>query len=768
VALRRILVTIAASSLAAPALLAALEPAAGVLAGRILLRADTANTAAGAPARGALVTVAGTPLAATTSDDGRFLIPAVPAGPHTVRVRLAGYRAAERTLQVAPADTARLELTLQRDVQLLETVRALARRDDEERFANTPSVSTIVVDAATIADVPSVGEPDVVRVVQLLPGVTARNDFNTGLTVRGGEADQNLVLLDGFPIYNPFHLGGLFSTFMDATVGGVELLTGAFPARYGGRLSSVLDVRSAEELRPGVHTTADLSALGATARLAGAYAGGRGTWSIAGRRTYADAVQEIFTNDVFPYHFRDLQAHATYVVGSTRLSLTAYDGRDVLDANLAAFEADSVLSKTSRGRWTFDWGNQLLGLAIERDLGERTTLVQRLSTSRFSTLLDLGQGAFAQRSQVRDLRASGTIRTRGDVHDRAIGYDLAAQRLRYASGSAETQTTDFDLVQRPVAGALWIDDLWHLSPRWMLDGGLRAEALSGRDWLALSPRLSVKFLATPELALTAAAGRVTQTMHSLAGDGALRWFDIWLSSDAYIPVATAWHYILGAERRLGAGSVRVEGYVKRYDRVLEADPSEDPRRRGDEFLSATGLSYGADLLARWQPARGASGWIAYTYGVSRRRRGDVVWAPGSDRRHDLEVVGRWPLAKYRLGARFGIATGTPYTPIVGGITRRVYDPSLDRWGTGDPEILIESLGGVHDSARFPATHRLDLDVSREFLVRGATVAPYLSVANVYNARNVFVYLYSYSTDLPTRRAISQFPILPTAGVRVAF
>ena len=132
------------------------------------------------------------------------------------------------------------------------------------------------------------------------------------------------------------------------------------------------------------------------------------------------------------------------------------------------------------------------------------------------------------------------------------------------------------------------------------------------------------------------------------------------------------------------------------------------------------------------------------------------------------VVATWRLTKYRLGARFGFATGTPYTPIVGGVARRVYDPSLDHWGTGDPEILIESMGGARNSARFPSTHRIDLDASREFNVRGATVAPYLSVVNAYNAKNVFVYLYQYSTNPPTRRAMSQFPVLPSLGVRVAF
>jgi hypothetical protein len=279
----------------------------------------------------------------------------------------------------------------------------------------------------------------------------------------------------------------------------------------------------------------------------------------------------------------------------------------------------------------------------------------------------------------------------------------------------------------------------------------------------------LKYFATPDLALTVGAGHVTQFLHSLAGDGPLRYFDIWIASDSVIPVESAWHWIAGAERRVGdAGSVRLEGFVKHYERVLEVNRSEDPKVRGDEFLSARGLSYGIDMLARWQPRTGAAGWITYSYGVSSRWRDSLRWAPGHDRRHDLNVVATWRLAKYRVGARFGFATGTPYTPIVGGLARRVYDPSRDAWGTGNPTIFIEALGGAHNSARFPPTHRLDLDMSREFQLGGATVAPYVSVVNAYNAKNVFVYLYNYNTDSPTRRAISQFPVLPSLGVRLVY
>ena len=754
-----------------PALLAAQNPPAGVVAGRVTTRADTG---ASAPAPGAAVLIVGTQLGAAVGADGRFMIARVPAGPHTLRVRLPGHRVADRPIAVRGGDTVSVDVVLQPDAQLLSPIRTDVRPVDADMFVSKPNVGTIALTATAMAGVPAVGEPDVVRIVQLLPGVAARNDYNTGLNVRGGEADQNLVLLDGFPIYNPFHLGGLFSTFMDATVGGIELMTGAFPARYGGRLSSVLNVQSAGETRPGVNAQVDISALGASARLGGLFGGGRGMWTLAGRRTYADAATRIFTDNIFPYHFRDVHGRAAYrLPGDLLLNVTAYGGRDVLDANLAAFDTDSVPSRAGGGRWAFNWGNGVLGATIDKELSARTSLEQNFSTSGFSTLLDLGAGSFSQRSEIRDLRLGGSVLRRGTSHDGAVGYDVATHRIRYSSSSSETGTTEFDIVQRPVSSAVWISDVWRVSQRWLLEGGLRAEALTTQgeagDWVGLSPRVSLKYFAKADLALTAGAGRITQSLHSLAGDGPLRYFDIWLSSDSLVPVATAWHYVAGVERRYReSGSVRLEGYFKRYDRVLEANWSEDAQRPGDEFFAASGSSYGVDVHARWRRGSDAQGWVAYSYGVASRSRGGLRWAPGHDRRHDLDVVATRRIAKYRVGGRLGYSTGTPYTPIVGEIARRVYDPSNDTWGTGDPEISIESLGGVRNGARFPATHRIDLDVSRQFRAFGASIAPYVSVANASNAKNVFVYLYDYSTDRPTRRAISQFPVLPSLGVQIAF
>ncbi|HEY2378246.1 MAG TPA: TonB-dependent receptor [Gemmatimonadaceae bacterium] len=747
-----------------PAMLGAQTPSSGIIIGRVTSRPDSS------PIPGAAVGVSGSAVRTTTDSAGRFALINVPAGRATIHIQRLGYRSLDRVVGVAPNDTLRVSIVLETEAQQLAPVRTDVARTEVESFTARPNVGTIAMPARLMAGVPAIGEPDVARVVQLLAGVSARNDYNTGLNVRGGSADQNLVLLDGIPIYNPFHMGGLFSTFMDATVGGIELMTGAFPARYDGRLSSVLDVHSADETRAGIHGTTDVSVLATSARLAGALGSGRGNWSFAARRTYADAVAAAFSRDNFPYHFVDLEGHVAYTLPNAwRVAVTGYAGKDLLDLNLASLVNDSSFSSAGQGGWQYDWGNRVVGATLSKDFTSRISFEQRVSTSAFSTRLDIGEGAETQRSDVRDVRVNGSLAMRTSANDWSLGYEVASTHVGYSSSSAETGTSAFDIVQDPMSYAAWLDDIWRVSYRWVIEGGLRGDALSGgRDWAALSPRLSVKYFATPTIALTAAAGRVTQNMHSLAGDGPFRFFDIWLASDQYIPVETAWHWVAGVERRLETTSIKIEGYVKKYDRVLDANPYEDPTVRGDEFFAATGLTYGVDLLARWQPARGPTGWLSYSYGVASHERDGVRWAPGNDRRHDVNAVATWRLAHYRIGARLGYATGTPYTPIVGQIARRVYDPANDTWGTGNPPIYLEPLGGARNSARFPATQRLDLDVSREMTVRGATVAPYVSVVNAYNARNVFVYFYDYATASPTRRGYTQFPILPSVGVRVAF
>jgi hypothetical protein len=685
---------------------------------------------------------------------------------------------------VREGDTTRVGVRLGRAAVTLNPVLTEARDDAREAFVSIPNVAPLSITARAIDAVPRLGEADVIRVVQLLPGVHARNDFSTSFNVRGGEADQNLILIDGYPIHNPFHVGGLFSTFIESTVRDVSLHTGGFPARFGGRLSSVLDVRSAVESRPGVHGSADVSALGATAQLGGAFMEQRGTWTAAVRRTYADRVIDAFSDNVFPYHFRDLHAHAAYAFpNDVRIAVTAYAGKDIVDADYAEFAADSGETRASWGELQFSWGNEVVGATISKTfatgsqapvvsalLGDRATIEQRISRSSFSTTFDQGAGSFREVGLVRETRLAGALTAQAAAHDWSLGYDLAWHRTRHEMGSPQVQTRALARAQDGASFSAYVEDTWRVSPRWLLGGGMRVETLSERAWAGISPRLSVKYFLDPELAITISTGRFTQWMHSNAlEEGPIRLFDLWTASDDVTPVTSAWHYQVGGEKWFTATRyLRLEGYFKQYDRLLEPNRAESPSLRGDEFTTVRGDAYGFDVMLKDIGTGRTSGWISYSYGVTARERNGVRYFPGQDRRHNVNAVGRTQLGKFVLGARFAFASGTPFTEMVGEIVRRVYDPWRDAWGTGGGERDAEYVGGPLDGGRLPPSQRLDLNVSRDFRVRRATVSPFISVVNAYNAQNVFIYDYEFHHDPPTRRAISQLPIVPSIGVHIAF
>ena len=749
----------------------------GVIAGRVI------DATTSEPRQGASVAVVGTTRGAIADANGRYVIPDVPVGDVVLRARLLGYKTIERPASVIAGDTTRIDLRLEAEATLLGAVRTEARPIERDAFESKPSVGTVQITARAAQGVPKFGEPDIIRIVQLLPGVEARNDFSTGLNVRGGESDQNLILIDGYPIYNPFHLGGLFSTFIDPTVRDVTLMTGGFPARYGGRLSAVLDVHSAEEVRGGIHGSAEVSVLASTGALGGAFAHGKGTWMIAARRTYADKFVDLISTQTLPYHFRDEQAHVTYAfTPATKLSLTTYDGRDALSANIAEF-GDSSSANAAGGTFLFDWGNSVTGASLTHTLssrgrrafgrfflGDSTTLEQRVSLSRFSTELDLGGGTLTLHNHVTDRRLAGSIAAHTETHERSFGYELVSYNIQYDAGSSAADGRLYDLRQSPVSGAAYFDDVWRASPSWILESGLRYETLSKAKWSSVSPRVSAKYFINKDFALTAAVGRFSQWTHSLAReDIPVRLFDFWVASDSLTAVSSAWHYVLGTERWLSPTRyVRIEGFYKKYGNLLEGNPQEDPARHGDEFTVVNGDSYGADVLIRQFENGPFSGWISYTYAVAARDARGLRYFPGHDRRHDLNIVATWRLSKYMLGLRYGYATGTPYTDIVGEVVRRIYDPGLNAYGTRGGGSQTQFIGGTRNGARLPKTQRLDLDVTRQFHPRGMTIAPYLSIVNAYNAKNVFLYVFDYSKSPPTRQAISQFPLLPSAGVTIHF
>jgi len=745
---------------------------AGAVHGRVL------DSATAQPVVRATVTAGagGATIITLTDDSGRFVLRGLPLSTHelTLRARALGYRPAERRVQLAAAGfSVEVELRLAPAPQRLAEVRTEAAAAERAQFELTPDAGAVRMSRSALSTVPALGEADVLRSVQLMPGVLARNDYSAGYNVRGGEADQNLILLDGVPIYNPFHLFGLFGTFIDETVSEVSLTPGGFPAQFGGRLSSVLEVTSADEARQGVHGAASVSLLASALALGGALPDARTTWGVAARRTYVDLFADAFTDQPVPYHFQDGQLRARRLLrGGGVLTLSAYAGSDVVDGNFAALGPDS---DPGGGTFVFDWGNRLAGLAWSqplRAIGDSAELLTQASVTQFRTHLDLGEGSLLLSNRVTEARLSGGLRWGAGAHQRRAGYELSQYRVRYSATSAPAASPLFSLRQRPYALSLYADDQWRaLGGRLLLRAGARAEHVSGTGWFGASPRVAVKYFQTPDLAWTLAGGQHTQWVHSLSReDIPVRLFDFWVASDPWVPVASARDVSLGAERWAGAARfARLQLFARRFDNVPEPAPSEDERVRGDEFVTAAGRAYGAELLLRQLESERLSGWLAYTYAVSERVGPDGRYWPAQDRRHNLNVVGAYRTRRgYVLGARFGLGTGTPYTPLCGEFVRRIYDGTRNAFDTGINSRSIEPVGCERNIARYPVYHRLDVSATRSYRRGRATLTPFVSVVNAFNRKNVFIYTRDFSVNPPTQNAISQLPLLPTAGLSVEF
>jgi hypothetical protein len=481
----------------------------------------------------------------------------------------------------------------------------------------------------------------------------------------------------------------------------------------------------------------------------------------------------MLTPEEMPYDFRDMQGYLTReFANGLRASLTAYAGHD----QFRYVDEESA----SRDEWIFGWGNRVLGTTVGRafanpawggrSLGDSLLVEQRASISTFDAGVNLG-GVIEIHSPVRDVRTGGVLALFGKRHTRSFGWEVARQKLRYES-NFEVPIFPSDTESYNVASvSAHFNDLWRPNDRWVVDAGARVDALHGNGWVGFSPSLTAKYFLTPDLAITGGIGQYAQWIRSLAREEVpIRPLDFWVASQDGWPVSRARHFILGTEGWLDRRrAFRVEAFYKTYHDLLERNALEDQTRPDDDLRILHGSSIGADFLLRQLRSDKFTGWAAYTFAVNTRRDGaGNEFSPAQDRRHDLNVVGNWQHTKYTLGFRFNLATGTPYTFIKGTYERLRLDPVTGRYIEDESNGSYQFIAGDRNGGRLPATKRLDLSVMRNGHIRGTAVAPYLSIVNSMNSKNVFTYFFDYADRPPTRKSIHQLSIVPTIGVSVAW
>jgi len=758
--------------------------AAGPLAGQSSEIRGTVTAAAGgalATAEVQLRPVADTALlaAAETGGNGEFRFARLRAGRYRLRVELLGYWPADTT--VAAAGVLEVSVVLRERAIDLPSLQVEAERT-RARFEERAGATVTGLRSDQLKLVPGLAEADVLRAVEVLPGVVSTSDYSSAFNVRGGSADQNLILLDGFPVFNPFHLGGLFSVFNADMVGRADLLSGGFPAEYGGRVSSVLAIES--ETGPGgLHGDAGMSLLAArlaagtslpreTARHLGLKSA-RGRLSV--RRSYFDQVlRPVFA---FPYHLTDLQGFGeAWTAGGTRWLFTGYSGRDVL--NLTGLR-DFPLQV----RW--NWGNDVAGIGVTRPLAGGGTLDGRLGYSRFATAIRFPEFQDTDfRSEVSHLLLRSDLSLPlGAAGGAKLGLEtgrLAFENLAMTGGTAFRRARD--------AG-------------WLLGGYLEANARSG-DWLleagarldrwapesrgpmvALAPRLALKrFLGNGDFALKLAAGRYTQFLHSLRDEEFPLGIDVWELSGARAPVVVSDQVQAGIEGFVaGDWQLALEGYYRRFDGVTTNNAADDPNDPTDDLAAGTGRSYGGDLLLRHEAGR-VRPMLSVSWLRAQRTFPDLLsgeqpprpltYPPVFDRRLDLDLTVTTEVGRgVEVGGRFNFGTGLPYTRAVGAYVYESFQP-LD--GTRQPSSIGgDSAGlavalGPRNAERYPAYLRLDVSVRKVYAKHWGTMTPYLDVLNVTNRRNVLFYFYEYDRTPATRSGISMFPLLPSFGLEVKF
>ncbi|MBI4501007.1 MAG: TonB-dependent receptor [Gemmatimonadetes bacterium] len=723
------------------------------LNGQVLATSDSS------PVAGALVEALGSAARSLSDRTGRFSIPRPDPESLRITIRALGFRT--DTLAVPQGRDSLTVFLVRAAVQLAPVEVEAGPNVARTRFEELAQLSTVTLSAPELRRVPTILEPDVLRAIQLLPGTVARNDFSTGYNVRGGESDQNLVQLDGITVFNPSHLGGLFSTFDPDAVGKADFVTGGFPARYSGRLSSVLDIviRSGDSTR--VRGAGQLSLLSSKLLLEGPLPGS-GTFLVSARRTYLDAVVSAFTKEVLPYYFTDLLAKVAVPTGRLgSVALTGYWGRDALNLNLV----DST-ELTERVDLKWNWGNHLLGAAWTLPLGAGE-LLTRAAASGFSTTLGLFPG-LARYDNTALLFNAGSSLSLSPGNGHALQVGVAGERYRMHEQIA---TAAFDQVlldnrYRTTVWSAFLDEQWSVSRRFLLRPGMRLEHVPQARFVGFSPRVAAKLFLSRDAAVTASAGRYYQPVHSVWDpELPITVYEFWISSDRDVPVARSDHLVLGLESWIRRDvQVTVEGYRKTFDRLVTPNRAQDLSRQGDEFILANGNAWGFDVLLR-RHAGTVRGWVAYSFTRTRRTSEGISYPAAHDRRHTVNVVVQAP-GPFRssLAVRWGYGSPLPYTGFIGQWDHRRYN-ATDHVFDDSSE---EPVAGPRNGARYPYYSRLDAGLRWSVQKRRVTWEPYFQVVNAYNRRNVFLYFFDYGNSPPTRTGVSQLPLLPTFGLDLRF
>ncbi|MEX2345284.1 MAG: TonB-dependent receptor [Balneolaceae bacterium] len=704
------------------------------------------------------IAISETTAGAFSDTTGYYSLADLEPGTYTIICSYIGYRRFEQEITVDGGESTRLNIELiPENVQLGNVTVESVREPGKRRNIGISQLSSDF-----IRELPVVIEPDVFRSIQLLPGVKSTSDFSSGLYVRGGGPDQTLVLLDDTPLYNPTHFFGFFSIFNTDAVRDIQLYKGGYPARFGGRLGSVLTVYNKNGNSDRTQGKISMGLLASRASVESPFK--RGSWMLAFRRSTLEPVMSVLREsvDMVPdlFYFYDVNGKINVDLSpDDRLSVTIYSGTDVVSVPFRETAAIRL-----------NYGNRLLRINWRKIVSGRFYSSVSISGSNYFNQpeLEIAGTPFKRDNSIYDF----TVKTDmeylpAENHTLSAGILSGVLNLKYQDWFNHQNVFSKEIQSYYLSA--YVQDNLEIFNHWTLNTGVRFNTFSKGNYTRLEPRVSLEYEPFSWIRLQGAYGRYYQFM-ALITNEAFSGFDLWLTSDEGVPPSYGDQFMAGSKINPFDGyELDFELYYRTMRNLFELDPfvtNPAGHEYREMFRFGRGYAYGAELSFEKQTGP-LTGLIGYTFGITRRKFPGFntnlpdnpnrarFYPPRHDRTHDGNVVLNYQFStKWSASAVFSYATGQAYTKPIG--RTRFWNVPWEK--STRNTFVVENING----SRLPSYHRLDLSFSRFGTFFGLGEAEWqLQIINVYSRRNTWFYSYNFAANPAERDDIHLLPLLPS-------
>ena len=739
----------------------------------------------------------------TTTNPYGFYSITLPAGETELSFSYLGYTTRQYKLELSK-DT--LINVLMQDNNQLEEVVIVS--DKAEAGITATQMGAQEIPIAQIKNTPSIlGEADVMKTIQLMPGVQAGVEGSAGLYVRGGGPDQNLILLDGVPVYNVDHLFGFFSVFTPEAVKKVTLFKSSFPARFGGRLSSVVDVRSNDGDMKKYHGTLSVGLLSSKIQLEGPIIRDKTSFNISARRSYIDLIAKPFMpkDDKISYYFYDINAKINHKFSDrSRLFLNFYNGKDsyyfkTTDSSSSMYKDKMSLNwgnTIATARWNYIFNQKLFSnttvaynkyrMDANSTVYTKTNLIESISESNYHSNYHSG---ICDWSYLIDFDYNPTpahhIKFGAGYLHHDFRPEVATSKIQEKEDGITKQDTLYNSISNSTIQAhevsAYIEDNFDIGSRLRMNVGLHLSMfrVQRRNYFSVQPRVSARYQLTKHTALKASYTKMSQYIHLLSSTPISMPTDLWVPVTSKIKPMQAHQYSLGSYYTgLPGWEFSVEGYYKQMRNVLEY-------KEGVSFLGSSsgwenkvemgkGRSMGIEFMAQKTTGK-TTGWIAYTLAKSDRKFAIGGINNGErfpykyDRRHNLSLVVNHKFSnRIDIGASWIFSTGG--TATIAEEVTAIIRP-------GEDAIQQKDYIEKRNNYRLPASHRLNIGVNFNKKTKHGVRTWNISLYNAYNAMNPTM-IYSnnsggyasyiknqedgkvYLQYIPAKRKITKLTLLP--------